>query len=87
MMSDRPFLDQAAHVSAGAAFLLPAALWPNPATFALAGAGIGAVREITEVSPLVSVESIREGLSDRASQIDVAFWAVGGFLAGLGAIA
>lgn len=85
-MSSRPVLDQVAHASAAAIFLFPAALWPNPLTFALAGASIGFVRELTEVGPLVTPEALSKALADAPSRLDVFFWALGGFLAGLGTL-
>lgn len=87
MMSKRPILDQAAHASAAMIFLLPAAIAPNPLTFALAGASIGFIRELTEVGPLVTLETLREALADAPSRLDLAFWTLGGFLAGLGTLA
>lgn len=86
MMSDTPIIDQLAHTGAGAAFLLPAALWPHPLTFALAGMAYGVLREITEISNYVTVEHVLEGLSNGRSWKDIAFWTLGGFLAGLGTL-
>lgn len=87
MMSNRPILDQMAHTAAATIFLMPAALFPNPLTFALAGASIGFIREITEVGPLVTLETLREALADAPSRLDLAFWTLGGFIAGMGTLA
>lgn len=82
----KEFIDQAAHVAAGALFLLPAALVPNPYTFALASFFVGLVREITEEGPKATPEAVRAVIASPRSRLDIAFWTVGGFIAGLGTI-
>lgn len=76
-MSER--LDQSAHVAGAVLALTPAAAFPNPITFALAGFGLGLVREITEEGE-VTLASLKAALGSR---LDLTFWTIGGFLAGL----
>lgn len=84
-MSDRPVLDQVAHVAAGALCLAPAALTPGPFGFALSGAAIGLVREISEGGAIVTRAQVASAFN-RRSLLDIAFWTLGGFIAGLGNI-
>lgn len=71
--------DQAAHVAAGLAILAPLALHPSILTGAIAGLGIGMVREITEEGE-VSLKALKAALG---SKLDLSFWALSGALAGL----
>lgn len=82
-MSDKPILDQAAHVAAGALCLAPVALWFNPLSFALSGAAIGFVREISEGGAIVTREQVASAFN-RRSLTDIAFWSLGGLLIGMG---
>jgi len=79
-VSARPLLDQAAHVTAVAIALTPAALLPNPLTFAWAGFCMGLTREVTEEGPPVTAASVIAALR---SWQDLAFWTLAGFLVGL----
>lgn len=72
--------DQSAHVIASAAALTPAALWPNPFTFAWAGFCLGMVREVTEEGPPVTVRSVVAAVS---SWRDLLFWTLGGLAVGV----
>jgi hypothetical protein len=76
-MSER--LDQAAHAAAALLAILPLALAPNPLTGAWAGFAIGLVREITEEGE-VSLAALKAALGSR---LDLAFWTIGGSIAGL----
>lgn len=64
----KQLIDQTAHFVVGVAVLLPAAAAPGPWSFALAGAGLGLIREITEEGPITNKGSI----------LDIVFWALGG---------
>ena len=72
--------DQTAHAIAAAVALFPAAVFPNAFTFAWAGFCLGVVREVTEESPLVTLNSVRAAVT---SYRDLAFWTLGGFVTGL----
>ena len=76
-------LDQSVHATAAAAALLPSAFWPNPITFAWAGLCMGFVREITEEGSPITRATVRHAVTSYRSRIDMAFWALGGFLAGI----
>ena len=78
----KQIVDQAAHTLLGLTFLLPVILLPNPITGAISGAFYGLVREVTETSKTFSWANLKEAVSDRGSQVDVAFWALGGLLGG-----
>jgi hypothetical protein len=84
-MSAHPILDQAAHTAAGVLILFPAVMWPSPFTFALCGAEIGLVREISEGGALLTRRRIARAFN-RRSLLDIAFWTLGGALAGLGTL-
>lgn len=77
MMTTRAFLkkqviDQSAHALAAIVILAPVLIWSAWPAAALSGLGIGFVREITEGGNVFS----------KGSLLDVAFWAIGGALAG-----
>jgi len=82
MMSDRPYLDQAAHFGAAALALAPAVFWPGPVAFAWAGFCLGAVREVTRDGPVVRPASFRRLFTQK---LDLTFWTLGGLVAGMGA--
>lgn len=69
--------DQSAHAVAALVALLPAAIFPHVLTFALAGFALGMVREVTEEGVVTL------GAAKRASKLDLAFWTLGGAVAGL----
>lgn len=71
--------DQAAHAAAGLVILAPFALHPSILTGAIAGFGIGLVRELTEEGP-INLENLKDALG---SKLDLTFWALGGATAGL----
>lgn len=75
--------DQAAHAIAAVVALLPAALWPGPLSFAFAGFCLGAVREVTRNGPVVRLSSFRRLATQK---LDLTFWTLGGFIAGLGSL-
>jgi len=83
---DKPWyaqlLDQATHALLGCAFIAPVVLNPCPLTAAIAGAGLGFVRELTEEGRYFSFKALRTVLTDANSMCDVAFWTLGGLLAG-----
>lgn len=68
----KQMIDQSAHMAAAIVILAPVLIWPGILTAALSGFGIGLVREITE----------RDSLLSRGSLLDLAFWAIGGAIAG-----
>lgn len=72
--------DQTAHFAAAIVALLPAVLFPGPASFAWAGFCLGFVRELTEAGE-VTLHAARN-----ASTLDLTFWTLGGFVAGMGAL-
>ena len=74
--------DQSAHFVAALVALAPVVLWPNPLSGAWAGFALGMVREITEEGEVSSV-AFRRALG---SKLDLTFWTLGGFCAGLGGI-
>lgn len=74
--------DQSAHFFAALIAIAPVVVWPNPLTGALAGFALGMVREITEEGE-VSFEAARRALGSR---LDLTFWTLGGFFAGLGGL-
>lgn len=82
-MSKHPAIDQVAHASAACLGLLPFALAPSPLTGALAGLVMGFVRELTEEGPLVKLEHFGNVIRSGGSRLDLAFWTLGGFVAGL----
>jgi hypothetical protein len=71
--------DQSAHATAAIVALLPLVLWPGLITGAWAGFSIGLVREITEEGE-VSLPALKHALHSR---LDLAFWTLGGTVAGL----
>ena len=71
--------DQALHAGAALAILLIYGLAPGIITGALAGFGIGLVRELTEEGE-ISLKALRHALG---SKLDLSFWALGGAIAGL----
>ncbi len=71
--------DQSAHAAAAMLAILPLALAPSPLTGAWAGLCLGLVRELTEEGS-ISVIALRHALGSR---LDLAFWTLGGFVAGL----
>lgn len=75
----KELIDQSAHALAALVALLPAALWPAPASFAWAGFACGFVREITEEGK-ITVPHFAHALG---SWRDLTFWTVGGLLAGV----
>lgn len=70
--------DQSAHLAAAILGLLPAAILPNPITFAWAGFCFGMAREITEEGDPVTLAKIREALG-----IDLIAWTLGGAIVGV----
>lgn len=71
--------DQAAHAGAALIILLPFGLVPGILTGALAGFGLGLIREVTEEGE-VSTGALRRALGSR---LDLSFWTLGGAIAGL----
>ena len=71
--------DQLAHAGAALQCLVPFGLIPCILTGALAGFGIGLVREITEEGE-VSLPALKKALGSR---LDLSFWTLGGAIAGL----
>jgi hypothetical protein len=71
--------DQAAHAGAALIILILFGLAPNVLTGALAGFGIGLVRELTEEGK-ISLAALKAALG---SKLDLSFWALGGAIAGL----
>jgi thiamine transporter ThiT len=82
-MSQHPVIDQVAHVSVAILGLLPFALAPGPLTGAFAGMVMGFVREITEQGPLVQPEYFVTAIASPGHRLDISFWTLGGFIAGL----
>ncbi len=70
--------DQAAHIAAALVILIPFALAPSILTGALAGFGVGLVRELTEEGE-IGLAALRSALGSR---LDLSFWALGGAIAG-----
>ena len=75
----KEYRDQAAHAAAAFAVLILFGLLPCILTGAIAGFGIGLVRELTEEGE-VSLAALRAALG---SKLDLSFWALGGAIAGL----
>lgn len=73
-------IDQPAHFGAACVALLPAALWPNPLSFAWAGFCLGMIREITEEGAPVTVSKVVHAVH---SWRDLLFWTLGGLFAGV----
>lgn len=71
--------DQSAHAAAALLILLPFGLFPSIITGAIAGFGLGLIREITEEGE-VSRAALGHALG---SKLDLSFWALGGAIAGL----
>jgi hypothetical protein len=72
--------DQAAHAAACIVALTPAALFPNPFTFAWAGWCLGLIREVTEEGdPVTTAKVIKAAQSWR----DLITWTATGFLIGV----
>jgi len=71
--------DQLAHAGASILLLLPFGLLPCILTGAIAGLGIGLIREITEEGE-VSRKALKAALG---SKLDLSFWTLGGAIAGL----
>lgn len=82
-MSNRPILDQVAHVGAAVLALTPLALWDGALPGAWAGFCMGMVRELTQVGKLVEVSSFRQVFSSNGHRLDLAFWTLGGAAVGL----
>lgn len=78
----KELVDQSAHAAAAIVALLPLALAPSPLTGALAGFGMGLVREITEEGEL-SLRALHRALDSR---LDLAFWTIGGLVVGIAAL-
>ena len=71
--------DQALHCAAALLCLLPVALFPSIITGAVSGLLVGLVREVTEEGD-ASLAALKSAFG---SKLDLAFWAIGGALAGL----
>ena len=71
--------DQAAHAGAAFIILIVFGLFPSIITGAIAGFGIGLVRELTEEGE-ISLAALKAALG---SKLDLSFWALGGAIAGL----
>lgn len=69
----KQIIDQSAHFLIALAILLPLVFWPGVLTFALAGFALGMIREVTEDGPITS----------KGSLLDLAFWTLGGLVAGI----
>lgn len=82
-MSQRPVLDQTAHFGAALVGLIPIIVHPSAFTGALAGLAMGLVREVTEQGPLVKPVFFVNAFRSPGHRLDVTFWALGGFVAGL----
>lgn len=71
--------DQLLHFLTAILFLYPAARWPECHTFALAGLGLGAMREIGEHAHPLNFKTIWASLTTWDAPLDLTFWALGGF--------
>lgn len=71
--------DQSAHAAAAMIALLPMAVLPLPFAGLWAGFFMGMIREVTEEGE-VSLPAIHRALG---SWLDLSFWTLGGFVAGL----
>ena len=84
--------DQLAHGAAAAVALAPAALWPNPLSFAWAGLCLGLTREVTEWQVQIQAglvfragrrrNTLWSSITSRGSLIDLACWMLGGLMTG-----
>ena len=82
-ITKKDLIDQSSH--AAVAFVATAAILiaPGILTAALAGFLMGLVRELTEEGTKVTGQAFRNVWASRNSKIDIAFWTLGGALAGL----
>jgi len=78
----KQLLDQSAHVAAALVGLVPLALAPSPLTGVWAGFLMGLVRELTEEGSRVRLAHFGAVARSAASRLDIAFWTLGGFIAG-----
>lgn len=69
----KQLIDQSAHFIIALAILGLVTLLPNLLTYALAGASLGLIREVTEQGPVTSPGSL----------LDILFWSLGGLAAGV----
>lgn len=76
-MSNKPILDQVAHVAGGIVGTLPLLLHQGALTAAWAGFCMGFVRELTEQGKLVTWTTFKSALRGWQSKKDVIFWASG----------
>jgi len=75
--------DQSAHAIAALVILAPIALVPSPVAGFFSGIGLGLVRELTEEGE-ISLAALKSAFG---SELDLAFWAVGGTIIGALAVA
>jgi hypothetical protein len=75
--------DQSAHAGVALLVLLPVALVPGLVTGLIAGLVIGFLAELKEEASSVSLASLNAVLASRRSLLDIAFYALGGAIAGL----
>lgn len=78
----KQLVDQGAHFVAAFAIVAIAFAAPNAATGFIVGASLGTIREITEEGGPITKAKIKNALSGW-SLLDVAFWGLGGLVAGL----
>jgi hypothetical protein len=82
-MSKKQLVDQSAHFIAALVILIPAMSHPSIITGALAGFGLGFVREMTEEGTKITLDAAKKVFASKNSMIDIAFWVLGGAVAGL----
>jgi hypothetical protein len=82
-ITKKDLIDQSSH--AAVAFVATAGILiaPGILTAALAGFLFGLVRELTEEGTKITGQAFRNVWHSRGSKIDIAFWTLGGALAGL----
>lgn len=73
----KEFIDQSAHMIGAAIIVSPFIAAPSVLTAALAGFGIGLVREVSTRGPTVKLEYFKSALTSRWSFMDMSFWAIG----------
>lgn len=82
MKISKQVVDQAAHFTTAIATLSLVLQFPGVITAALTGATIGLVRELTEAGATVTWAALRSVVASHGSRIDIAFWTLGGAMAG-----
>lgn len=79
----KQLIDQSAHFVAAFIFLAPLLLCPAWWSGLIAGFGYGFVREVTEEGATITWTNVKNAVNNFSSQMDIAFWALGGMVAAL----